>query len=88
MKKLTSNELAPEDDTQGVLSKEDAVNIAHANASQGPKDLSLYNVIANLLDDGWHVVYLPKEEGMRGGGGPHYVIDLHTGAIVSKTYER
>ena len=37
--------------------------------------------------DGWHVDYELKDPG-RKGGGPHYVIDLLTGAILFKRYDQ
>jgi len=40
-----------------------------------------------LEADGWHVDYILKDERAR-GGGPHYVIDAHTGGILSKRYEQ
>jgi hypothetical protein len=40
-----------------------------------------------LEADGWHVDYQLKTPGVK-GGGPHYVIDRITGAIVSKRYEQ
>ncbi|MCI0702969.1 MAG: PepSY domain-containing protein [Planctomycetia bacterium] len=40
---------------------------------------------AALYDDGWHINYDLKEPNLQ-GGGPHYVIDATTGAIVTKHY--
>ena len=40
-----------------------------------------------LEDDGWHVDYELKDPRLK-GGGPHYIIDPHTGAILSKRYEQ
>jgi hypothetical protein len=39
------------------------------------------------LPDGWHIDYQLKNP-LSNGGGPHYVIDAATGAIVSKRYEQ
>jgi hypothetical protein len=38
-----------------------------------------------LEPDGWHVEYYLKDPNLN-GGGPHYVIDVQTGAILSKKY--
>ena len=40
-----------------------------------------------LEDDGWQVGYELKDPRLK-GGGPHYVIDSQTGAIISKVYEQ
>ena len=39
----------------------------------------------SLETDGWHINYELKDSQLN-GGGPHYIIDATTGAIVSKTY--
>ena len=63
------------------------LGIAHADASRVYRDLSAYRIQLVLEDDGWHVDYELKDPGIK-GGGPHYVIEAHTGAIVSKRYEQ
>ena len=70
-----------------VVSRQQAIAIAEADA------LPMYGTYLHTLvlqislhDDGWHLVYSPKRDGYRTGGGPHYVIDATTGAIVSKQY--
>jgi hypothetical protein len=40
-----------------------------------------------LEDDGWHVDYDMKDPNWK-GGGPHYVIDAVTGAILCERYEQ
>ena len=50
-------------------------------------DLSAYRIHLAPEHDGWHVDYELNDPRLE-GGGPHYVIDAHTGAIVSKRYEQ
>jgi len=76
-----------------LISKEQAIEIAKQNASKGPRaqefqDISKYNIIADLLKDGWHVSYISKIIGQKGGGAAEYVIDAKTGEIVSKHYQK
>ncbi len=40
----------------------------------------------SLESDGWHIDYELKDARLK-GGGPHYLIDATTGAIVSKRFE-
>jgi hypothetical protein len=61
--------------------------IAQADAARVYRDLSPYRIQLVLEDDGWHVDYDLKNPRLK-GGGPHYIIDAHTGAIVSKRYEQ
>jgi hypothetical protein len=51
------------------------------------RNLSPYRVSLVLEGDGWHVDYELKDPRHK-GGGPHYVIDAFTGAIVSKRCEQ
>ncbi|MCI0379396.1 MAG: hypothetical protein L0215_17435 [Gemmataceae bacterium] len=46
-----------------------------------------YRIGIVLEADGWHVDYELKNPVMN-GGGPHYVIDPSTGAILAKRYEQ
>jgi hypothetical protein len=68
------------------LSCERILAIAHADAISAYRDLSRYRIELALEDDGWHVDYRLKQ--LTCGGGPHYVIDARTGAIISKRYEQ
>jgi hypothetical protein len=61
--------------------------IAQADASRVYRDLTAYRIQLVLEPDGWHVDYELKDPRLK-GGGPHYVIDARTGAIVSKRYEQ
>src|SRR5947209_18849764 len=69
------------------LGGDQALAIAQADALKAYQDLSGYRIQLVLEDDGWHVDYELKDPRLK-GGGPHYVLDAHTGAIVSKRYEQ
>ncbi len=64
-----------------------ALAIAQADAVKAYRDLSAYRIHLVLEADGWHVDYELKDPRLK-GGGPHYVIDVVTGIIVSKRYEQ
>lgn len=70
-----------------ALAGDQALAIAQADALRVYRDLSPYRIQLLLEDDGWHVDYELKDARLK-GGGPHYLIDAHTGAIVSKRYEQ
>ncbi len=70
-----------------VLAGDQVLTIAQGDASRVYRDLSTYRIQIVLEDDGWHVDYELKDPGLK-GGGPHYVIDAQTGAILSKRYEQ
>jgi hypothetical protein len=61
--------------------------VAQADALKAYRDLSWYRVQIVQEADGWHVDYELKDLRSK-GGGPHYIIDANTGAIVSKRYEQ
>ena len=69
------------------LAGDQALAIAQADAARVYRDLSLYRIQLVLEHDGWHVDYDLKNPGLK-GGGPHYVIDADTGAVVSRRYEQ
>jgi len=69
------------------LAADQALAIAQADALRVYRDLSPYRIQLSLEDDGWHVGYNLKDPRLK-GGGPHYVIDAHTGTILSKRYEQ
>ena len=69
------------------LAGDQALAVAQADAARVYRDLSPYRIQLSLEDDGWHVDYNLKDPRLK-GGGPHYIIDAHTGAIVSKRYEQ
>jgi hypothetical protein len=64
-----------------------ALAIAQADAACAYRDLSPFRIQVVLEDDGWHVDYDLKDPRLK-GGGPQYIIDPHTGAILSKRYEQ
>jgi hypothetical protein len=64
-----------------------ALTIAQADAAQVYRDLSGYRIQLVLEEDGWHVDYELKGPRWK-GGGPHYLIDAVSGAILSKRYEQ
>jgi hypothetical protein len=69
------------------LAGDQVLAIAQAEAARVYRDLSAYRIQLALEDDGWHVDYEFKNPRLK-GGGPHYVIDAHTGAVLSKRYEQ
>lgn len=64
---------------------EEALEVARLDAESAYRDLSPYRVDVRLGSAGWHIEYWLKDPGVQ-GGGPHYIIDAQTGAILSKTY--
>lgn len=69
------------------LAGDQVLSIAQRDAATAYGDLSIYRVQLALEDDGWHVDYDLKNPRHK-GGGPHYLIDPATGAILSKRYEQ
>lgn len=70
-----------------IIACDEALRIAQADASTVYRDLSRYAIRLALDADGWHVDYELQEPGLK-GGGPRYLIDASTGAIISKRYEQ
>lgn len=70
-----------------MIDCETALAIARKDAEKAYRDLSAYRIIIEQKDDGWHIDYELKDVFWK-GGGPHYVIDAMTGAIVFKRYEQ
>jgi hypothetical protein len=70
-----------------VIGGDRALAVAQADAVRVYRDLSGYRIQIVLEPDGWHVDYELKDPRLK-GGGPHYVIDAATAAIVSKRYEQ
>ena len=69
------------------IAGDQALTIAQADAIKVYRDLSIYRIQLVLEPDGWHIDYELRDPKMK-GGGPHYVINAATGAIVSKRYEQ
>jgi hypothetical protein len=67
------------------VSSHQVLSIAEADAIRAYKDLSPYRIEVYLESDGWHVEYRIKKPRVA-AGGPWYIIDATTGAIVSKKY--
>ncbi|MCX7421506.1 MAG: hypothetical protein NT013_18440 [Planctomycetia bacterium] len=63
------------------------LTFAQADGVRVYGDLSAYCVWLALEPDGWHVDYELRDPRLK-GGGPHYVLDLATGAILTKRYEQ
>jgi uncharacterized membrane protein YkoI len=82
-----SNATVRQGSGEAVLAGDKALTIAQADALRAYRDLSSYRIHLTLEDDGWHIDYELKDPRMK-GGGPHYVVDAHTGAILSKKYEQ
>ena len=73
---------------QGPLIAGDrALAMAQVDAQKAYGDLAPYRIALVLEDDGWHVDYELKNPTVV-GGGPHYIIDATTGAILLKRYEQ
>jgi len=70
-----------------MLSADQALRIAQADAINVYRDLHAYRIRLELEQEGWHVDYELKDPKLK-GGGPHYVIDRLTGVILSKRYEQ
>jgi len=58
--------------------------IAQADAARVYRDLSVYRIQLVLEDDGWHIDYELKNLRLK-GGGPHYIIDAHTGVKLRQS---
>lgn len=69
------------------LTVEEVLRIARLDADRVYRDLSRFVIRMSREADGWHVDFDLKDTAAR-GGGPHYVIDLESGAIIAKRYEQ
>ena len=70
-----------------LIDRETALKIAEKNALTTYRDLSIYDVKAELRKEKWYVDYELSNLQMV-GGGPHYVISATTGEILSCRYEQ
>ena len=70
-----------------IIAGDQALTIAQADAVKAYRDLSSYRIQVVLEADGWHIDYELRDPRLK-GGGPHYIIDAATGAIVAKRYEQ
>ena len=69
------------------LAVAEVLRIAHQDAQAAYGDLSGYKITLTPRPDGWHVDY-DLTDPLSAGGGPHYVIDPHTGDILARRYEQ
>lgn len=69
------------------LAAADVLSIAQQDAQAVYGDLSGFRITLLRCPDGWHVDY-DLTEPLAAGGGPHYVIDPGTGAILGRRYEQ
>jgi hypothetical protein len=69
------------------LSSDEVLRIARLDAERAYRDLTPYRISIALESDGWHVDYELKDPRLN-GGGPHYVIDPSSGALLTKRYEQ
>jgi hypothetical protein len=72
---------------QPQLSSDEVLKIARLDAERAYRDLTPYRIAIALEPDGWHVDYDLKNSALQ-GGGPHYVIDPRSGAILAERYEQ
>lgn len=77
----------PTTKTSREITADEALRIARLDAERVYRDLTEFRINVALETNGWHVDYVPKDPNWN-GGGPHYVIDATTGAVVSKFYEQ
>jgi hypothetical protein len=73
--------------TPGRIAPEQALTVAQAEAAKVYRDLTPYRIRLSLEADGWHVDYELKDSAVK-GGGPHFVIDATSGAVLRKRYEQ
>ena len=72
---------------QPAVPCDQALHVAHQDAERAYRDLTDFRISLSLEADGWHIDYELKNQALN-GGGPHYIIDAHTGAIIAKRYEQ
>ncbi len=79
--------MSPKTAPISTLAGDQVLTIAQTDAAKAYRDLTPYAIRLALEADGWHVDYELKDP-RRKGGGPHYVIDAATGAILTKRYDQ
>ena len=70
-----------------TLAVADVLRIAHQDAEAVYRDVSGFKITLQPCADGWHVDYCLTDP-LSAGGGPHYIIDRHTGDILARRYEQ
>jgi hypothetical protein len=83
---MNPTEVASRTNDQAITSDQ-ALKIARLDAENAYRNLYGYLIQITIEDDGWHIDYELKNQ-RHHGGGPHYVIDIQTGAILTKRYEQ
>jgi hypothetical protein len=73
--------------TAQALSSDQILKVARVDAEKAYRDLSPYRIQLVQEADGWHVDFELKDPRLN-GGGPHYVIDAASGAILWKRYDQ
>lgn len=71
--------------TSTPLTPDAVLRIAREDAERVYKELDRFRITLYLEPDGWHVEYRLHKP-LVAGGGPYYLIDPITGAILSKKY--
>lgn len=66
---------------------DEALRVARLDAERVYRNLDPYLIAVSRESDGWHIDYELTDPRLN-GGGPHYVIDPVSGAILSKRYEQ
>jgi hypothetical protein len=87
MGKNFASAAVPQPSTPRPFPADDAFRVAHRDASAVYGELRGYRITIEMHSDGWHVEFDLTKLNVA-GGGPRYVIDPATGAIVSKVYEQ
>jgi hypothetical protein len=62
-----------------MIDREKALKIAQENAGRFYRDLSVYDVLAELKDNNWHVDYILKDKNLDGGGAALYHFSRNRG---------
>jgi hypothetical protein len=70
-----------------TLAVSEVLRIADQDAHAVYRDVSGFKITLTPCPDGWHVDY-DLTDPLTAGGGPHYVIDPHTGDILLRRYEQ
>jgi hypothetical protein len=70
-----------------TIPSNEALRIATEDAEKAYRDLLPFRITIFLHGNEWHVDY-DLTEPLIAGGGPHYVIDATSGAILHKRYEQ
>lgn len=78
---MTATMIAPQ------VASDQALLIARLDGEKAYRQLIGFRIEITLQNDGWHVDYELPLTGVQ-GGGPHYIIDADSGAIIWKRYDQ